>query len=55
MLKEFLSQRSGFEIARHLRRFAAVPIGTTLWRDGFRTAAVGETGALSLLAIDVVE
>jgi hypothetical protein len=33
---------------------SAMLIGT-LSGDGFRTAAVGETGALSLLAIDVVE
>jgi hypothetical protein len=43
---------------RNRRPFAALRADAdrhTLWRDGFRTPAVGETGVLSLLANDVVE
>jgi hypothetical protein len=54
-LQDFWFRRPGFEIPRHLRRFAAMPIGRAVRRDRFRTAVVGETGPLSLLAIDVVE
>jgi hypothetical protein len=54
-LQEFLFRRSGFEIAGHLRGFAAMPIGHAVRRDRFRTAVVGESGQLSLLPIDVVE
>ena len=49
-----MSKLPGFEIPRHVRRFAAMPIGHTVRRDRFQKAAVGETGALSLLANDVV-
>src|SRR5258708_4349986 len=55
ILHSFWSRRSGFELPRHVRRFAAMLIGHTLCRDRFRTAVVGETRRLSLLAIDVVE
>src|ERR1700730_7691277 len=51
----FLFRRPGFEIAGHLRRFAAMPIGHAVRRDDFPRAGVGESGPLSLLPIDVVE
>jgi hypothetical protein len=50
-----MSKMPGFEIPRHVRGFAGDADRHTLWRDRFPTAAVGETGALSLLANDVVE
>ena len=55
ILQGFMSKMPGFEIPRHVRGFAGDADRHTLWRDRFRTAAVGETGALSLLANDVVE
>jgi hypothetical protein len=54
-LQDFWFGHPGFEITRHLRRCAAMPIGHAIRRDRFRAAVVGETGPLSLLAIDVVE
>jgi hypothetical protein len=55
ILQDFWFGRPGFEITGHLRGFGAMPIGHPVRRDRFRTAVVGETGQLSLLAIDVVE
>jgi hypothetical protein len=41
-LHDFRFRCAGFEIAGQVRRFAAMPIGHTLRRDGFKTAVVGK-------------